>query len=685
MSSISRNSQCPCGSGKKYKQCCLGQEEPATSPLGRLARQRLRTERPLAQDIMAWAEGTYGDSWMAAGLHGAAAVEPVDPEELALMVPWLLYQLPHGLQPPAAAFLAQRGTRLSEFERTTLQANLAGRLSLWEVHRVEPGVGLELHDRLSQETRFVHDVSCSRSAQRWMTFLAIVVDYGDVTAFGGLHPRPLMPVESTDVIAGIRRFLRVRTKSLPAKRMQTPEAQLAMIVEWRFAVGEQDRRRMEPRVMQNTDGDPLVLCTDHFHVAEADRPTILESLATLEDSHLDEHEDGDVVSFSRPGNQLHAGWDNTLVGRARMQAGLLLLETNSVKRADALRKRVERLAGTRIKHQRREKRSAESMMREAQADPAPRVARPEPPAEIRAAMREMLERHYLTWLDTALPAFGGRTPREAAASATLRPQLVAMLKEFEIEDRRKPEYERHDFGRTWAALGLDPVSDSAAAPRRGVSVAPSKPIATNARPWGAIDVLELMVTLRDVEPRIWRRLRVRANITLPAFHDVLQRVMGWTDSHLHLFRAGGIEYGVRDDELPQIRSEKSVRLGTLLLKPGDRLVYEYDFGDSWEHDIELLRVLPPDPGPGKYPFVLEGARACPPEDCGGVPGYEDLLRVLADRRDPEHKNTQRWVGGAFDPEAFEASAINGLFHRTWVLPEEPPPIGRRTLHKREPD
>lgn len=548
---------------------------------------------------------------------------------------------------------------------------------------MEPGVGLELHDRLSQETRFVHDVSCSRSAQRWMTFLAIVVDYGDVSAFGGLHPRPLMPVESTDVIAGIRRFLRVRTKSLPAKRIRTPEAQLAMIVEWRFAVGEQDRRRMEPRVVQNTDGDPLVLCTDHFDVAEADRLTILELLTTLEESHLDEHADGDVVTFSRTGNKLHADWDNTLVGRARMQAGRLLLETNSVKRADALRKRVERVAGARIKHQRREKRSAESMMREAQAMPAPRAARPEPPPEMRGALRELLERHYATWPDTALPAFGGRTPREAAASATLRPQLIAMLKEFEIKDRLKPEHERYDFGRTWAALGLDPVSDSAAAPRRGVRIAPSKPIASKARSSGAIDVLELTVTLRDVEPRIWRRLRVRANITLTVFHDVLQKVMGWTDSHLHLFRAGGIEYGVRDPEMPALRSEKSVRLGTLLLKPGDRLVYEYDFGDSWEHDIELVRVLPPDPGPGKYPFVLEGARACPPEGCGGVPGYEDLLRVLADRRDPEHKSTLRWVGGAFDPEAFEASAINGSFHRTGVLTEEPPPVGRRPRRKRD--
>lgn len=309
--------------------------------------------------------------------------------------------------------------------------------------------------------------------------------------------------------------------------------------------------------------------------------------------------------FLRPRNKSHPEWDDTVIGRAWFTGEQLLVETNSVQRADALRKAVERVAGARVQHHLREQRGAEAMMR--------------------AVIHEMLE--------------------------------------------------RYDSGRIWTALGLDPAGETGAVSRRAPRTKRTKvssPATTEARPRGAIAVLELTVTIRHVEPRIWRRLRVRANTTLAVFHDVLQAVMGWTDSHLHLFRAGGIEYGVRDPEMPELRSEKRVQLGSLLLRPGDRLVYEYDFGDSWEHDIELERTLPPDPGPGKYPYVIAGARACPPEDCGGAHGYEGLLHVLADRRDPEHKSVLEWVGRSFGPEAFDASAINGTFHRSWAPPQGPP-------------
>ena len=674
MPTIGRNSLCPCGSGKKYKHCCLGQAEPAQSPTGQLAHVRHGTERPLAQAIVQQFERKRGDSWMVAALRDLAAVEPFDESEFALLIPFLIYQLPLGDQPPAAAFLTERGDRLTEFERSTLECNLSGRMSLWEVRRVEPGEGLELFDLLTHETRFVHDVLGSQEAQRWMVMLAIVVDYPEVSVLGGLHPRALQPVESTEPLAAIRRLLGVRTRAVAADRLRAPAIQLAMILQWRLAVADQLRRSMAPRIVSNTDGDPLVLCTDHFDVAAADQPHVLELLAAVEGGQVESSDDDDVVVFLRVGNKLHKDWDNTVLGRARFKADRLFVETNSVKRADTLRKSIERVAGAHVKHRLRDQRGAEAMMREAQARPEPRAKRPEPPPEIQAAMREMLERHHATWVDTALPALGGHTPREAAASTKLRPQLVALLKEFDCDERRKPEYERYDVSRLWTALGLDPAGEMAEA---GPRSAPA-PARLTSRQRAAIAVFELTVSLRHVEPRVWRRLRVRANTTLTVFHTVLQKVMGWTDSHLHLFRAGGIEYGMPDPELPKLKSEKSVQLGSLLLRPGDRLVYDYDFGDSWEHDIELDRTLSPDPGPGKYPYVLEGARACPPEDCGGVTGYEDLLRVLGDPRDPEHNDSVLWVGGSFDPEAFDARAINRKFHRDWSLPDAGSPVSARS-------
>ncbi len=674
MSTIGRNSLCPCGSGKKYKHCCLGQAEPAQSPKGQLAHVRHGTERPLAETMLSWAQRTYGQSLVDSGIRDLAADEPLVEDEFALLMPWLLYQLPVQDQPPAAAFLAERGARLTEFERITLECNLAGRMSLWEVRRVEPGEGLELFDLLTHETRFVHDVLGSQGAQRWMVILAIVVDYPGVSVLGGLHPRPLQPVESTVPLTAIRRLLGVRKRAVSADRLRAPAIQLAILHHWRLAVSRQNQRSMVPRVVTNTDGDALVLCTDHFDVAAPDQPQVLKLLTTIEGGHVESSDDGDLVVFSRAGNKAHKDWDNTVLGRAWFKGGRLLVETNSVKRADTLRKGIERAAGAHVKYRLRDQRGAEAMMREAQALPEPRAMRPEPPPEIQAAMREMLERHYASWVDTALPALGGHTPHEAAASAKLRPRLVALLKEFDHLEKGKPEYERYDMSRLWAALGLDPAGVAAGTtPSR----APA-PVKRTSRPRATTAIFELTVALRHVEPRIWRRLRIPGNTTLLAFHKVLQKVMGWTDSHMHLFRAGGIEYGELDPELPEIRTEKNVHLGSLLLRPGDRLVYEYDFGDSWEHDIELVRTLPPDPGPGKYPFVVEGARACPPEDCGGVSGYEGLLRVLGDPRDPEHEHTVLWVGGSFDPEAFDAQTINRKFHRDWLLPDAGSPVSARS-------
>jgi hypothetical protein len=177
-------------------------------------------------------------------------------------------------------------------------------------------------------------------------------------------------------------------------------------------------------------------------------------------------------------------------------------------------------------------------------------------------------------------------------------------------------------------------------------------------------IYQLKVTLRDVTPPIWRRVRVRSNTTLPRLHSILQTVMGWTNSHLHEFVAKGGSYGKADPESPQMYDEKRVALSDLLRLPDDHLVYVYDFGDGWKHDVLLEQVLDADPD-AEYPYVVDGERACPPEDCGGAPGYVHLLQVLAKRSHPEHRELAEWVGGSFDPEAYDAREINRAFHGGW--------------------
>lgn len=171
-------------------------------------------------------------------------------------------------------------------------------------------------------------------------------------------------------------------------------------------------------------------------------------------------------------------------------------------------------------------------------------------------------------------------------------------------------------------------------------------------------IYRLKVTLRGSRPPIWRRFLVPSAISLKRLHDALQAVMGWTDSHLHQFEAGGVRYGTSDPEYGLRRvSEARTTLDQVLRHPKDRLVYEYDFGDSWEHSVVLEAVLPPEPQ-AVYPVIEAGRRACPPEDVGGIPGYEGFLEAIADPDHPEHRDLLEWIGGDFDPEGFSVGEAN---------------------------
>lgn len=157
--------------------------------------------------------------------------------------------------------------------------------------------------------------------------------------------------------------------------------------------------------------------------------------------------------------------------------------------------------------------------------------------------------------------------------------------------------------------------------------------------------VRLRVTMRDVVPRVERVIDVPAAITLDELHEVLQVAIGWTDSHLHQFRTEDTIYTVPFEDWGQEEvDERGVRLSTL----PTRFAYAYDLGDGWQHDVEVLS------GGDDQPGCVGGEGACPPEDCGGVGGYADLLEALADPRHREHESMRTWVGDrlqSFDQEA----------------------------------
>jgi len=187
-----------------------------------------------------------------------------------------------------------------------------------------------------------------------------------------------------------------------------------------------------------------------------------------------------------------------------------------------------------------------------------------------------------------------------------------------------------------------------------------------ARSRASARVLQFRVELQDIRPPIWRRIEVPATYTFWDLHVAIQDAMGWKDSHLHEFQLGKagshelVRIGIPDDEFPDERPTRSgwkIRIAPHFTVKGARARYLYDFGDSWEHVLEFEGAFPRD-GRARYPRCVAGARACPPEDVGGTPGYEEFLAAIADPHHEQHDNMQQWVGGCFDPEGFAAERVS---------------------------
>ena len=187
-------------------------------------------------------------------------------------------------------------------------------------------------------------------------------------------------------------------------------------------------------------------------------------------------------------------------------------------------------------------------------------------------------------------------------------------------------------------------------------------------------VYQILVTLQGIDPLVWRRLLVRGHMNLGMLHAIIQLSMGWTNSHLHQFEAEkqryAADYTVAEDEtvsmfpgtLPMI-DETTVSFGQMVGSKKLPYTYLYDFGDSWEHTIEVEGLLPPSTTIAGFAHCIDGRRACPPEDCGGHPGYEELLRVISDPEDEEYESMIEWLGKKFDPDKFDVAKANKYLAR----------------------
>jgi hypothetical protein len=180
-------------------------------------------------------------------------------------------------------------------------------------------------------------------------------------------------------------------------------------------------------------------------------------------------------------------------------------------------------------------------------------------------------------------------------------------------------------------------------------------------------IFQIQIVLNGFKPKIWRRILITSDLSLSNFHKIIQTTMGWTNSHLHQFIKNRTFYTtkMKDDfswnEMDNV-DYKGMKVSDLLQNEKEKIIYEYDFGDGWNHNIILEKILPID-NKTKYPVCLDGKMNCPPEDCGGIWRYAEMVKTLKNPKHKEYESIIEWLGEDFDPEYFDKNNVNELLKR----------------------
>jgi hypothetical protein len=178
----------------------------------------------------------------------------------------------------------------------------------------------------------------------------------------------------------------------------------------------------------------------------------------------------------------------------------------------------------------------------------------------------------------------------------------------------------------------------------------------------AITLYQIKIELKNSKPKIWRKILIKSDMFLSDFHMAIQFAMGWTNSHMHSFEYNGKSYSERvigDDFWDEFDcvDYKNFKVSKFLKNEKDKIKYEYDFGDGWEHNIVLEKILPIE-NDKRYPICIGGKNSCPPEDCGGIYYYIHMLEVLKNPKHKEYKEIKDWLEEEFDPEEFDLQEVN---------------------------
>ncbi len=608
------------------------------------------------------------------------------PEANTSFVPWALFnyvpqeeldgELPYEV--PVAFEVLLVADDLAPYEKEFILEACRQPVTFWSVQAVESGSSLTLRDIFTRTEYVVRERQASKILEKGDIIYTRVLSLGQTAIMCGLAPIPFSPNFYFDILNDREALFGSRRK-ISIRDLQEAEPFLRQLY---FALRH---RRLNPQmpILQNTDGDPLEFVKLTYHLNCSVRAAFekLHSLNPLEteealltDATHDENHELQAVTFSwlKEGNKKHRSWDNTIMGNITIEAGKLIVDVNSLTRSETIQREIAaRLGGDAVLQDSVSESAAEKFTQqlegsevseERQRERAEQAAFAALP-EVQELMKKMAKAQWDAWLKEPVPLLEGKTPRQAAKTAAGRERLEALLVDFErsAAENDNPVF-APDVAELRRVLGMLPGAENhQASSKRKRSGARLEGRERNAAP-----IYQLKITLRGSEPPIWRRIVVRSDMPLPRLHGVIQRVMGWTNSHLHQFIAGNAYYGTPDPEMmkfgTEILNEKRYTVADLVPEVKRSFVYEYDFGDGWQHKIVLEKILPPDPE-FRHPVCLAGANACPPEDCGGISGYDNLLEILADPGDPEHESMKDWLGYDFDSTEFDLKLTNDLLSR----------------------
>lgn len=450
-----RNEPCPCGSGRKYKQCCLPNQERAEA---RWQAWR-EAEGAAVPAVMAFAADTWGEEFLTHAFEAFHSGSPAAADPMAgdhwdqLFLPWLAFDFipkPRWRQRRTAswptttlseAFLHQHSVHLPAAVAQVLRAGAEAPLSFMAVTSVEPGQSIDLRDILSGDVHHVVERSASTGLRPGHVVLARVIADGNLAIMSGLGPIPLSPASHQAVIGYRETVLRPRG---PVNRPSVKAAAAEILALYHRLVHE--ALHPAPLRLQNTDGDPLAPTTLEFKM----RCSVREAFDRLKPLSLADDDDellagaswsdtgeltGVDLVWSKRGNRLHREWDNTTLGNLTLSPGQLSVSVNSTKRARKVRRLVEKHLGAGVLFQRETTESVEALLDAAghggaRGDDAEADPHIEDTAEGRAMIEDLNRRHWEAWFDEKIPALGGVTPPEAAKTPVGRERLEALLAEY---------------------------------------------------------------------------------------------------------------------------------------------------------------------------------------------------------------------------------------------------------------